>query len=345
MKLFMTLTTAPHQTYYPHTPRKSPWLIWYENFVWVLRFRELNRYYYIYGLDRKGIRASKRVLAYRVFTKVRDRRNLHVGQQKFNYAALLRDKFVFGQLLTSLQVPTPKNIAMLDRQRITWLNPMHSASLCTIADSKDIDGFCKKLSGLQGKGAFRLSVKNSNILIAQKESTLEELVHRLDGTYLFQERVKQHAELDRLFPHALNTMRIVTFNINNTVQVFNAAMRIGTGLSNVDNWGIGGIAVGINLDTGTLRKHGFYKPKYGRLVDEHPDTKVTFEGFTIPFFKESLEMVMNMHRYFYGLHSIGWDVAVSPEGPVLIEGNEDWDGSFAMAAEEDFKKRFSSMFR
>jgi hypothetical protein len=344
MKLFMTLTTAPHQTYYPHSPRKRRWLIWYENLVWILRFRELNRYYYIYGLDRKDIRASKRVLPYRVFTKVRDRRNLHIRHQNFNYAALLRDKFVFGQFLRSLRVPTPKNIALLDHQKITWLNTMHPAPLSTLACATNIDGFCKKLSGLQGKGAFRLSVKDRNIFIAGKESTLAELAHRLDGTYLLQERVRQHHELNRLFPHALNTMRIVTFNVDGRIQVFNGAMRIGTGMSNVDNWGIGGIAVGIDLETGTLRKHGFYKPKYGRLVDEHPDTNVVFEGFTIPFFKESLAMVSSMHGYLYGLHSIGWDVAVSPNGPVLIEGNEDWDGSFAMAAEEDFKKRFSSMF-
>jgi hypothetical protein len=36
---------------------------------------------------------------------------------------------------------------------------------------------------------------------------------------------------------------------------------------------------------------------------------------------------------------------VSPTGPVLIEGNEDWDGSFAMAAEDNFKERFASMFQ
>jgi hypothetical protein len=345
MKLFMTLTIAPHQSYYPQSPRKHRWRIWYENVLWILRFRELNRYYYIYGLDRKGFYASKRVLPYRVFTKVRDSKNLSVRDDGFNYAALLRDKFVFGQFLQSLHIPTPKNIAMLDRHSITWLGTMQTAPLCSVADGKEIDGFCKKLSGLQGRGAFRLSVTDSKIRIAHQESTLATLSQRLDGRYLLQERVQQHAELDRLFPHALNTMRIVTFNIDGKIQVFNAAMRIGTGKSNVDNWGIGGIAVAIDLDTGKLRRHGFFKPKYGRLVQEHPDTKVNFDGFQIPFFRESLEMVSNMHAYLYGLHSIGWDVAVSPTGPVLIEGNEDWDGSFAMAAEDNFKERFASMFQ
>jgi hypothetical protein len=108
MKLFMTLTIAPHQSYYPQSPRKHRWRIWYENVLWILRFRELNRYYYIYGLDRKGFYASKRVLPYRVFTKVRDSKNLSVRDDGFNYAALLRDKFVFGQFLQSLHIPTRK---------------------------------------------------------------------------------------------------------------------------------------------------------------------------------------------------------------------------------------------
>lgn len=76
----------------------------------------------------------------------------------------------------------------------------------------------------------------------------------------------------------------------------------------------------------------------------HPDTGVALQDYLVPFFKESIEMVTKAHLYMYGIHSIGWDVAVTPDGPMLIEANEDWDGSFAMATEEKFKSRFLQMF-
>lgn len=317
----------------------------WDNLLWVLKHREINEYYYVYGLDRKSKNFAKQVLPYRSFVQIRNNRNLKPAGANFNYAALLQDKFVFGQFMASLHIPTPVNIALLNNQTITWLSTMQQAPLTSIVNSaQPIDGFCKKLSGMQGKGAFRLRIADNKVYIADRESTLTELTNKLDGNYLLQQRVIQHPALDDLFPGALNTMRIVTFNNNGRTEVFNAVLKMGTGNSNVDNWRYGGIAVAIDLSTGTLRKNGFYKPTYGRLVDVHPDTKVRLEEFTVPLFKESLELVCNVHRYLYGIHSIGWDVAVGPDGPIMIEGNEDWDGSFAMAAEENFKTKFLNMY-
>lgn len=31
------------------------------------------------------------------------------------------------------------------------------------------------------------------------------------------------------------------------------------------------------------------------------------------------------HKSLYGIHSIGWDVAITDQGPVLIEGNDNWE--------------------
>jgi len=345
VRQFVHLVGSGNQTYYPDVPRKSKARICYENLLWVIRYHEINRYYYIYGLDRKDTPLSK-VLPYRAFTKIRDSRNLKPADVNFNYASILRDKFLFGQFLSSLQAPTPVNTALIRDGNFTWLNTMKTSSLSDVVrdPQMNIDGFCKKLTGLQGKGAFPLRISGSKIFIGPAEISLPELMRTLTGVYLLQQRVEQHDALKRLYPHALNTMRIVTFNNHGSVEVFNAAMRIGTGNKHVDNWGAGGIAVGIDLDAGMLRQKGFYKPVYGRLVEVHPDTGVCLHGFAIPFFNESIELVKNVHRYLYGIHSIGWDVAVTPDGPIIIEANEDWDGSFAMAAEEQFKTRFLGMF-
>jgi len=101
--------------------------------------------------------------------------------------------------------------------------------------------------------------------------------------------------------------------------------------------------VRIDPQNGELRGDGFFKSGYGGRVAVHPDSGVKFEGYAIPYFREAVEMVMRMHEALQGIHSIGWDVAISPDGPIIIEGN-DWEGRIPMVLEPDFRRRFLQMY-
>ncbi len=57
-------------------------------------------------------------------------------------------------------------------------------------------------------------------------------------------------------------------------------------------------------------------------VIQHPDTGVALGDFKIPFFHDAIEMIRNLHLFFYGVKSIGWDIAITERGPVFIEGND-----------------------
>lgn len=342
----VSLVNDKSQTYYPELKQKSKFKILAEQLLWIFRNKELNRYYYVYGLDAKDEHKSREILGYRKFRSLRDRSNLRPRGLNFNYACLLRDKFVFGQYFSSLNIATPKNIALLDKKGLTWLDTMKNEPMESLTNPSivKIDGFCKKLMGIKGEGAFPLRIEDGKIFLNDKQLTTQELAQKIDGTYLLQQRMGQHSELARIHPQSLNTMRLLTFNNGGNIELFSATLRVGTDGRNVDNWGAGGIAIGIDIETGTLREMGKYKPGFGGRVGIHPDTKIVFAGYKIPCFKESIEMVCNAHRYLYGIHSIGWDVAVDENGPVLIEANEDWDGSFAMSMEENFKSRFLKMY-
>jgi hypothetical protein len=332
------------RTYYPEAERKSKTEIRRENLLWLARNKEVNRYYYVYGLDRKDTDASE-VLPYRTFRAIRDSTNQHPNTEGYTYVCLLRDKFVFAQFLTSLHFPTPRNLALLNQNEITWLETMSTVPLDSlITTDRNVDGFCKKLTGIMGEGAFSLRLSDRQLYIKETEITIEQLRNELKGQYLLQERLEQHPQMRALHPDSVNTMRIITFNNKGVVSVFAAALRIGTHGRSVDNWASGGVVIGINLETGKLRKEGFLKPGYGGRVQQHPDSGITLEGFQIPFFPESIDMVCQLHRYFYGVHSIGWDIAITPDGPVFIEGNDDWEGGIPMVLEKNFKSRFLKMF-
>lgn len=340
------MVSPSNQSYFPESAQKSRWSIFRDHLLWIIRNREINRFYYVYGLDRKHQNKSRNVIGYRRFRQMRNRANLRPAGLNFNYACLMRDKFIFGQFLKSIGIPTPNNIALLDRQGITWLDNMNNQPYTSLSGKFDrpVDGFCKKLRGIRGEGAFPLSFMNGNIYSGQDQLTLADLRQKFEGTYLLQERLTQHSEMARLHPSSINTIRLVTFNNHGTVELFFAAVRVGTSNRNVDNWNAGGIAIAVDMTSGKLKQHGVQKSCYGKRADVHPDTGITFLDYQIPYFKESVDMVCQVHRFLYGMHSIGWDVAITANGPILIEANEDWDGSFAMCSEDNFKEKFLKMF-
>ena len=50
------------------------------------------------------------------------------------------------------------------------------------------------------------------------------------------------------------------------------------------------------------------------------------------------EMAIRLHHFFYGLVTIGWDIAIAAEGPVFIEGNDWWDTRAMQAILGGFKR-------
>lgn len=331
------------RSYWPDERCKSKPRITAELLWWLARHREINAYYYVYGLDRADTARRDEVIALPEFRRLRDSENLPGG---WSYVCVLRDKLLFARVAESLHIPTPRVYAVLDTESITWLDRNTTAPLETLTQSSSltIDGFCKPLLGIQGDGAFKLRLDRGRLLVSGAEITLDELRNKLEGRCLLQQRIEQHPEVAALHASSINTVRLITFCRHGHATLFSAASRIGTHGKSVDNWAAGGLIVRIDPATGELRGEGFYKPGYGGRAAIHPDTGVKFEGYAIPYFREALEVVTRMHEALPGIHSIGWDVAISTDGPVIIEGNDNWEGGIPMVLEPDFRRRFLQMY-
>ena len=145
--------------------------------------------------------------------------------------------------------------------------------------------------------------------------------------FLFQETILQHPELNRINPSCINTIRMDTFiDKDGKVNLMSAYLRMSTNNKHVDNISSGGCLVGIDLQSGKLRKDGYAGfGACGTVIYRcHPVTKTVFEGFTIPYFEEATRMVLRAAGLVPGLRLVGWDVAISETGPVLVEGNSDY---------------------
>jgi hypothetical protein len=144
--------------------------------------------------------------------------------------------------------------------------------------------------------------------------------------YLLQAKLEQHPFLNEIAPYTTNTVRVVTFlDHKGDVDIHFTVLRAGRKGNMADNWDRGGLAIAVDPKTGALGR-GMLKPKYGgHWMDTHPDTGTPFVGRQIPHWNEIIDICTKAARVSPNLRSIGWDVALTPTGPVLIEGNPDWD--------------------
>ena len=142
---------------------------------------------------------------------------------------------------------------------------------------------------------------------------------------LLEGKVLQNEILNRINPVSVNTVRVATFlSKNSKAEIHLAVFRLGRAYTCVDNISQGGLVVGVNIEDGTLGE-GVYYTKYGRgRYSEHPDTGVKFKGLKLPYRNEITGLCRKAARVSSFCRSIGWDVAITPKGPVLIEGNDHW---------------------
>ena len=139
------------------------------------------------------------------------------------------------------------------------------------------------------------------------------------GSGLIEDVIVQHPALARLYPDAVNTYRIVTIHRKGTAGAVYAYIRIGNGGRFVDNFNFGGMTAPVDVETGTIEFAAVDKD--GRTYQVHPATGCPIAGYRLPFWRESIEMCLEAAEVVPQLGYMGWDVAVSGDGPQLIEGN------------------------
>jgi hypothetical protein len=143
------------------------------------------------------------------------------------------------------------------------------------------------------------------------------------GYDLAEEYVLQHPALMELSPSGVNTVRIVTQLYRGRVEFFGARLRVSVN-SSVDNMAAGNLAAPVDLDTGVVVGPGVYNDISKNDEATHPVTGKTIVGFAIPFWQETMQMVVKAAMLTPENRSVGWDVAITSVGPELIEGNHNW---------------------
>lgn len=173
--------------------------------------------------------------------------------------------------------------------------------------------FVKPLDAYEGKGVQCLKSPSD-------ENGIRDLYKKFKrGRLIIEQRVEQHHGL--IFGnYSVNTVRINTIlDKNGEVHFFKPVLRVGIGDAVVDNYNAGGVEYAVDLESGIIFMPGYYKGSLCKIF--HPETTIRMVGYQLPLWKDVLSNVAEAARLIPNCRYVGWDVAITPEGIELIEGN------------------------
>lgn len=180
--------------------------------------------------------------------------------------------------------------------------------------SRDGRFIYKPLEGSFGDGVKVYSFKG-NDLAGQAVN----FVRKLQPGVL-EQLIPQHRALSELYPGAVNPVRVVTLYKDEVCNYIYGTLTIGVSheFANASNDALFAL---IDVKTGEVitdavdYDHNDYK--------FHPSTGKPFKGFKIPMWDEVLKMLAKAAARVPEMRYLSWDIAITPTGPVLIEGNDE----------------------
>ena len=141
---------------------------------------------------------------------------------------------------------------------------------------------------------------------------------------LFQQPLSAHPEISELTgTKAISCVRFICFVTPEGPSIHTAFWKITTGKNMLDNFSHGdyGNCLGaINVDNGEIVR-AISRMGPGGQINRHPTTDKPLLGVTLPDWKKAVDLVCSASKHFPGLCLQNWDVALCPEGPVLLELN------------------------
>lgn len=203
---------------------------------------------------------------------------------------------------------------------------------CLSTVNLDYDTFADCFSGEQGilyKPRTGQSGHGIEFYTIKSEEDLRKAYEEIE-TFPFgvvESRLIQHPEMQKYSGKSVNTLRIVTIRTNDPnlgietskVHFVYGGMRMGGVCGYVDNLHSGGMIAAIDMETGELITDA--ADHANTVYEYHPASGARIKGFKIPFFAEAKQLIEEASREMDIEGYFGWDIAITENGPVVIELN------------------------
>lgn len=137
------------------------------------------------------------------------------------------------------------------------------------------------------------------------------------GELLIEQLIVQHPDLAAVCPGTVNTTRVTAFFDGEKTHILAIAQKFGRGAVS-DQMTFGGFYTMLDDDGHAI---GAGYDSHGHVHERHPDSGFPIAEFQLPMMDEVRAFVDRVARVVPQVQYVGWDIVVTPEGPVLVEGN------------------------
>lgn len=164
----------------------------------------------------------------------------------------------------------------------------------------------------EGHGVFRYDTDD----VEDWQSLHDELVDK--GQLLVEEQIVQHPYLARYCPGTVNTTRITSYFDGDRVHLLVRVQKFGRG-SVSDQFSWGGFFTMLDENGHSVGRG--HQGKDDTFYEVHPESGESIVDFQVPMWDRVVALIDEVARVVPAVPYVGWDVAVTPDGPTLIEGN------------------------
>lgn len=235
------------------------------------------------------------------------------------------DKERFYEICAAESIPHPPLCAVLGGGREKWLSelPRHFVA-------KDRDGaYASGFAVFERVGDDRVRIDRG------PPECMESAMRRIaasPSTRLLQRRLFDHRGLRAIsVHHALQTLRITTYRERDgTCRLLFWMLKLVVGSNLSDNFSGGRsgnvIAFGEPDSGRLLGARALHESGVGLVtIERHPETGRPLREHAVPLWGLAVGTALRAHRRFAEFGALGWDVAITDDGPMILEANAWWD--------------------
>ena len=243
--------------------------------------------------------------------------------------AIARDKWVFYRYCAALGLPVPDLLAVIDRRGPGWGAPARVVAGradrdALVADLPD-EFVVKPSEGYGGRGVAVVRREGAggvwDAIAADPEFDV----------WILQERLANHPAVAALAGDAgLHTVRVTSLVARDgSIDLIMAYLKLSLSGRPADNFqaGASGNAIAwVDVASGRLGPLTTPRADGAGMAerDDNPVTGARVAGAIVPGWDAVGALVRRAAPAFLPLRAVGWDVAITPTGPVLVEANTRW---------------------
>lgn len=248
----------------------------------------------------------------------------------FNVA---EDKLVMSAMVDAAGLPQPETLATIDR---TARRHGELGKIATATELRDLATshpggslFLKTVGGMVGQGAMVVEAADAETITATGNEPMayDAFLDKVIGprSYLVQKRMENHPDIAP-FLSGIATIRFPNFMRDDGPLIPCVAMKLpSSGNVTCAYWRPGNLAAEIDAETGLIVRLAHRDGPFSDEIPDHPE-RPGLVGLKLPFWNEARALNDAVARLFAPISYNSTDIALTPDGPVLVEAN--YGGSF-----------------